>query len=189
MKEDYAIVLDYLPNGYASAFKKESLAQAIGTQMFTLLELVPKPECKLLPKEKVYIGQDKREKVQYIKGRIEYNKLTATAKNELNIVLEEIIQEQEPHFVEFFNKAGSISVRQHSLELLPGIGKKHMWDILAQREKKPFANFADIAERVKLMPNPKKVVMDRIIDELSSDSKYYLFAKPMPKERGPGGRY
>ena len=45
-KEDHAIILDFLPNGYPSdrrpLHQKSPIAQAIGRDHFTLLELVPK---------------------------------------------------------------------------------------------------------------------------------------------------
>ena len=67
--EDYAIILDYLPLGYlkegASSFKKKPIAQAIGIEEFTLLELTPKDNVDLDIHEKVYIGAGKREKILY----------------------------------------------------------------------------------------------------------------------------
>ena len=45
-KEETAIVLDFLPNGYPydnrPMYKKTPIAQAIGKEHFVLLELVPK---------------------------------------------------------------------------------------------------------------------------------------------------
>ena len=38
----------------------------------------------------------------------------------------------------------------HMLELLPGVGKKHMWEIIEARKDKPFESFEDIKNRVKL---------------------------------------
>jgi len=181
-REDYAIVLDYLQNGYADAFRKEPIAQALGETYFSLLELVPRPESPLLLRERIYIGPDKRDKVQFIKGRLQYERLTVTGRNELKAVVEELVKRNEPKYIEFFNKAGPISVRQHSLELLPNIGKKHMWDIINQREKKPFENFKDIAARINLMPDPIRVITERIIEELQGDSKYHLFIRPPRSE-------
>ena len=183
MREDAAIVLDYLPNGYASSFKKEPIVQALGPKYLSLLELVARPDVKININESIYIGPDKRERVKFIKGRLEYQKLTATARNELKINLERIVDEKEEFFVNFFNKAGSITVRQHSLELIPNIGKKHMKGILEEREKKPFENFKDITDRIKLMPDPKRVIIERIIEEMHGVEKYYLFVRPISKRR------
>ena len=63
----------------------------------------------------------------------------------------------------------------HQLELLPGLGKKHMWEILEARKVKPFASFDDLKERVKLLPNPKQVVIKRILSEIEGKEKYQIF--------------
>ena len=186
MREDYAIVLDYLANGYAGAFKKEPIVQAIGEKYFALLELVPRPDVKISLNDKIYIGPDKRDTVQYIKGRLEYSKMTATARNEMKAYVERIVNEKEKEFVEFFNKAGSITLRQHSLELLPNIGKKHMLAIIDERDKKPFESYKDITDRINLMPDPKRVLVERILEEMQGESKYYLFVKSAPRSTAYG---
>lgn len=191
MRENHAIILDYLPQGYASSFKKEPIAQALGEEFFSLLELIMRSEEKISLRDRIYIGPDKREKVQYIKGRVPYEKLTVTARNELKNILEEMVTKDEKKYVGFFNTTGPLSVRRHSLELLPNIGKKHMWDIIAEREKKPFESFKDLANRIKLMPDPHRVVVERILEELKGDTKYFLFVKSHPRPEGlqsRGGR-
>ena len=181
-REDYAIVLDYLPRGYADSFRKEPVAQALGETYFSLLELVPRENTALQLRERIYIGPDKREKIQFIRGRLPYERLTVTGRSELNFIVEELVKRNEAKYIEFFNKAGPISVRQHSLELLPNIGKKHMWDIINQREKKPFENFKDVAARINLMPDPVRVITERILEELQGESKYHLFIRPPRSE-------
>ena len=176
-REENAIILDYLPNGYASSFQKEPVAQALGDEFFTLLELTPKVGAKLSLRDKVYIGKDKRDDIQYIKGRLEFSRLTATARSELQDLVNEKVASGEAKYIDFFNRAGPITIRQHSLELLPGVGKKHMLDLLDQREIKPFESFKDISERINLMPDPHRVIVDRILEELKGDTKYCLFVK------------
>ena len=68
-REDNAIVLDFLPYGYPLEGRRMPLAQAIGTSGFTLLQLVPRRGEKFEIGEKAYIGDGKRDKVQYILGR------------------------------------------------------------------------------------------------------------------------
>jgi len=178
-KEEYAIVLDFLPNGHPLDTKpghlKTPIAQALGKEHFILLELVPKKGNFLQIHDEVYIGDGKRDKIHHIYGKVGYNRLTQTAKEELNIVIEELVKKNESRFINFFNKANPINTRRHQLELLPGIGKKHMMEILEKREEKLFENFNDIKERVKLMPDPEKTIVKRIIAELMDEDKYYLF--------------
>lgn len=190
--EDYAIILDYLPIGYVKedvpSFKKKPVAQSIGIEEFTLLEITPKEKVNLDIHEKVYIGAGKREKIARVNRRLKYDKLTATAKLELNYVIEEIIKANEDKFVRFFNEAGPISTRLHQIELLPGIGKKHMWDILKARKEKEFESYQDIKERVPMLADPVKLISKRILLELEGSSdrkgkrKYILFTRP-PKKK------
>src|SRR3989339_413562 len=169
-KEETAIVLDFLPNGYPfddrPMHMKTAIAQAIGKERFVLLELVPKKGIHLQPYEEVYIGEGKRDKIHHIIGRLNTDKLTHTAKAELNLIIDEIVKKNEKRFVEFFNKAQPLTTRMHQLELLPGLGKKHMWEIIERRKDKDFESFADIRKRVKLMPDPEKTIIKRIIKEL-----------------------
>ena len=178
-REERAIILDYLEHGYPfdKSPMKSAIAQALGTTHLTLLELIPKKEVFLQPYEEVYIGEGKRDKIHHIKGRIPKNKLTSTADAELVHAITKIVEEDEARFVKFFNKAGPLSMRMHSLEILPGLGKKHMWEILDQRKFKEFENFDDIKNRVKLLPNPKGIVIKRILKELEGDEKYNIFVK------------
>jgi putative nucleotide binding protein len=178
-KEEYVIILDFLPNGYPfdprPIHRKTAIAQSIGQSHFVLLELVPKKGISLQPSEIVYIGEGKRDKIHHILGKLQLDKLTQTARGELDVVIHELVKKNESRFVEFFNKSAPINTRRHQIELLPGIGKKHMWEILEQREIKPFDNFDDVKKRVKLMPDPEKTIIKRILMELNNEDKYRLF--------------
>ncbi|GAI52528.1 unnamed protein product, partial [marine sediment metagenome] len=141
VKEEYAIVLDFLPNGHpfdTRGHMKTPIVQAIGKDHFILLELVPKKGNFLQPHEEVYTGEGKRDKIHHIQGKINYNRLTETSKSELNFIIEELVKKNEKKFIEFFNKAGPINTRRHQIELLPGIGKKHMWELIEERKEKEF---------------------------------------------------
>ncbi|MBW3004091.1 DUF655 domain-containing protein [Candidatus Woesearchaeota archaeon] len=178
-REEVVIVLDFLPNGYPfdtrPSYKKTPIVQAIGKENFTLLELVPKKGIFLQPYEEVYIGEGKREKIHHIIGKLDVNKLTGTARTELEFVVKELVKKNEQRFVDFFNKAQPLTTRMHQLELLPSLGKKHMWQIIEERKEKPFESFLDIKNRVKLMPDPEKIVIKRIINELSGIEKHKIF--------------
>jgi putative nucleotide binding protein len=64
----------------------------------------------------------------------------------------------------------------HALELIPGIGKKYMWQIINERERKPFESFADLQTRASV-PNPTKLIAKRVLEELEGESKYRLFTR------------
>ncbi|OIO40357.1 DUF655 domain-containing protein [Candidatus Pacearchaeota archaeon CG_4_9_14_3_um_filter_31_7] len=175
-REETTIILDFLPNGYPFGERRLPIAQAIGKNYFTLLELVPRKGVKLKIGEEVYIGTDKRDKIYYILGRLPREKLTNTAKIELEEFINKSIEEKEKNFVEFFNNAQAINTRLHQLELLPGFGKKHMKAIIEDRDKGGnFKSFEEIKERIKNIPDPKKAVKKRLVEELTEKTRYKLF--------------
>lgn len=183
--EEHAYVIDSLPYGKSTDVRREAVIQVVGDLNFTLLEVVPKPGTMPAVEEKIYIGKGERDKVDHIKGRITYNELTSASKAELERAIMMIISEREQEFVQFFSKCGSVTIRLHQLELLPGIGKKHMLDILAEREKKPFESFKEIAERVPLLPDPRKLLVARVLEEMKAESKYYILTRPPALPRLP----
>lgn len=177
-KEEKAVVLDYLEHGYPfeQGTMKIPIVQALGMEHLTLLELIPKKGVFLQPHQQVYIGEGKRDEIHHIKGKIPAEKLTSTARNELKHVIGEIVKNDETKFVQFFNTAQPLSMRMHQLELLPGVGKKHMWEVINARKVKPFESFEDIKERVKLLPDPMNLIVKRIISEIEGKEKYRIFA-------------
>jgi len=178
--EDYAYILDYLPQGHQDQrrFKREPIAIALGDTEFKLLELIPKPDILLQIGERVYIGKDLelRTEILHVKRRIGAEDLTSASQSELPYIIEDIVKKNEDRFVKFYNEAQAISTRYHMLELLPGLGKKTMWSIVETRKKSPFQSFEDIADRIPTLHQPEKLICKRIELELSDSSqKYRLF--------------
>ncbi|MEK6970123.1 MAG: DUF655 domain-containing protein [archaeon] len=178
MNEDKAIVLDFLPQGKSSGFKSEPIAIVLGMGFFTLLEVVPKVGVDLKPLEEVYIGKDSREKIDHIKQRIPYEQLTSVAKSELERAVDQAIMLNEARFVSFFNISGSISLKRHQLELLPGVGRRHLGDILKERQAKPFDSLKDVENRIRFLTSPLSILRRRIMSELEGDEKHFLFVRP-----------
>lgn len=179
--EEYAVVLDYLPIGRSSSARAEPVVQLLGESKFTLLEAVPKGS-ELRVAESVYIGKGERDKISLIKSRLNYNDLTEGSKKELPEAISMIVKKNEKKFVDLFNNASSLNIRMHSLELLPNVGKKHLKAILDAREEKPFESFADITARVPLLQDPIKLIVERIVEELKGNSRFYLLTKPPAAE-------
>ena len=178
--EDYAYVLDYLPQGRPDekSFRRQPLVLAVGESEFKLFELIPKPNVIIVIGERVYIGKDssKRDKIEHVKRRITYNELTHAAQSELPYILEDIVKKYEDKFVKFFNEAEAVTPRLHLLELLPGVGKKTLWAIIDERRKAPFKSFEDIKARVKGIHSPEKLIVGRILHEIKHrDEKYKVF--------------
>jgi putative nucleotide binding protein len=183
-REEHAYVLDYLTSGKSHSSRSEPLAQMMGEEKFTLLEATIKPGATLTVGERVYIGKDERDKILLIKSRITWDELTTAAKGDIDSIVLKIVQTNEKRFVDIFNNAGPLNIREHALELLPGIGKKHLEAILKAREQKKFESFADISARIPQLQDPSRPIKERIISELQGDERFYMFTKPYRKIPG-----
>ena len=142
---------------------------------------MPKKDKSFNIGERIYVGKDasRREKITKIKGRVNYEDLTATAHGEMPYVILDIVRNTEERFIKFFNEAPAISTRFHVLELLPGLGKKTMHDIIDERKKKPFSNFKNMCDRIDFLRSPDKLIAKRLELELTDpQQKYRLFTRP-----------
>lgn len=179
--ETVVYVLDYMRSGNQMdkhAFHRtRPVAQVIGDTYFTLLEVSPKvPDLDIKPGDRLEL--DVENSPVKVDSVISYEDLTALAKDELPKVLEKIILDNEKLFVEFFNQAGPLTLKLHALELIPGVGKKTLRQILDERKKKPFESLKDVEERGGLKA-PVKMLVERIMRELQSlEEKYFLFVYP-----------
>ncbi|NCC71277.1 DUF655 domain-containing protein, partial [bacterium] len=125
----------------------------------------------------VYIGDAKRDEIQYIKRSIFLDKLSASAKSEILFTLIDIVNEKEKDFVNFFNNAGPITIRKHSLELIPGIGKKHLSSLLELKNTYKFESFDDIKSKCPFLSEPQKAIAERILYEMEHKEDIHLFVK------------
>lgn len=178
--EEYAYVLDYLPQGAAKVGydRREPLCYALGDSEFKLFELVAKRGATINFGDRIYIGKDasKRTAVDHVKRRIPIEELTSTGSSELEYAVEAAVKAQDARFIRFYNEAGPVSLRKHLLEELPGLGKKSMEAILEERKKGPFKDFADMEARVPSVKNPDKLIAARILLEINDPNrKRYLF--------------
>lgn len=175
--ESRVLVLDYLPEGkgFGQTKQREPIIQCIGTTWFTLLELSTERRKNFTQYEEYSLTtDDKKSPIKQVKRRITIDDLTNTGYQSLEEAVLKIINKNEKRFVSFFNKAQPITNRIHSLQLIPGIGKKLMWEILETRKGMPFVSFVDIEERVKIS-DIRKMILNRVMQELEEDEKHRLF--------------
>jgi putative nucleotide binding protein len=176
--EEHAYVLDFLPRGKSVVIKGREgpIVQGIGEERLTLLELLGMENQSFESGEKLKIGREGRDKIASVLGKLTYEELTQESKNQLPAVCETIVKSNESRYVTYFNELQPLTPRLHGLELIPGIGKTFMKQIVDAREKKPFASFEDIQNRVGLR-EPAKLVAKRIVEELSGGSRINIFVK------------
>lgn len=176
--EEYAFVLDFTPRGKSVVIKGREgpMVLAIGEERLTLLELLAMENQDFDVGEKVKIGKEGREKIISVLGKLTYEELTPEARGALPSVVESLVKENEQRYVASFNDLQPLTPRLHGLELIPGIGKTFMKEIIEIREKEPFVSFDDLQRRVGLH-EPAKMVSKRIIEELSGDSRVSIFVR------------
>jgi putative nucleotide binding protein len=156
--------------------REGSIVQAIGEENLVILEILSTNNVTFDSGERIYIGKEGRKKIISVLGRLNYGDLSANAKNEIPYVGEKIVLANEQRFVKYFNESMPVTPRLHSLELIPGIGKTYMMQILNEREKLPFVSFEDINKRSGLR-DVVKLITRRIIEELQGNTRIFLFVK------------
>jgi putative nucleotide binding protein len=170
--------LDFIPNGRSTVIRGREgpIVQAIGEENLVILEILSTNNVTFDSGERIYIGKEGRKKIISVLGRLNYGDLSANAKNEIPYVCEKIVLANEQRFVKYFNESMPVTPRLHSLELIPGIGKTYMMQILNGREKLPFVSFEDINKRSGLR-DVVKLITRRIIEELQGNTRIFLFVK------------
>jgi putative nucleotide binding protein len=176
--EEHAYVLDFNPRGKSATVKGRDgiIITAIGEDRLTLLEILGVPNSTFEIDEKIYIGKEGRTKVLSVLGKLDYENISSSAQTELPTVVENIVTQNESKFVEYLNNAQPLTPRIHALELIPGIGKTYMKIMLEERDKKKFESYDDLQERVGLK-EPIKHISERIMDEITGESRMNLFVK------------
>ena len=176
--EEHAFVLDFNPRGKSSTVRGRDgiIVTGIGEDRLTLLEILGVPNSEFEIGEKIYIGKEGRTKVLSVLGKLDYEKISSSAQSELETIVETIVTVNESKFIEYLNKAQPLTPRIHALELIPGIGKTYMKLMLEEREKKIFESYQDLQERVGLK-EPVKHISERIMDEITGQSRMNIFVK------------
>jgi putative nucleotide binding protein len=154
----------------------QPVCQVIQTPNYNLFEIaLTKGEIVSVQQKIVLTGETSP--LGKIQRRLKFDELTPTSKDIIQDVLEIYVKESEQLFIKFINSAGPITIKRHSLEVLPGIGKKIMWDIITEREKAPFQNYTDLKKRVPGL-KIEEIIAKRIVEELSNpEEKHYLFVR------------
>ncbi|MEF8801221.1 MAG: DUF655 domain-containing protein [Halolamina sp.] len=179
--EEYAVVLDHLPYGRPDddrpQHQKPEVAYAVGEGSFDLFELTLAEDADVSIGDRLVVAPEADREIVSRYREIQYEDLSRGAEQELEYVVEEIVDRHAQRFLDYFTEAQPLTLRLHQLNILPGIGEKLRNDILDSRKYDgPFESFEDLEERVSGLHNPKQIVVDRIMEELTEDEiKYRAF--------------
>ncbi len=180
-----AVVLDFLPRGRPDddrpQYQKSPIAYGLGVEEFALVELTLEEGAGINIGDR--IAFDPTDEAVTRVRTVGYDDLSGAARSEIEYAINDIIDEDERRFVDFYNDAQPITTRLHVLNLLPGIGKKLRNNVLDTRKRKPFESFDEIEERVSGLHRPREVLVERIHEELrDEDLKYRIFARAKRSE-------
>jgi len=176
--EEYAYTLDCKSRTKSTTVRGRTgiMVVALGEERLTLLEILGIENSTFDVGERIYIGKEGRTKVQSVLGKMDYVKISGSAKDEIPTVVESIVTKNEAKFVDYINNAQPLTPRIHALELIPGIGKTYLSVIIKEREKVPFESFNDMEKRAGLK-EPRKHLSQRIIEEISGETRMNIFVK------------
>jgi len=142
MEESWARVIDHDVS--------DNVIVAISEEKMLLCRLEPKNGISpLLTTSRVYIGTDasKRVNIGRVLGMTNLGRVANHVKADLPLVIQIFIEENEKHFIDtFFNRAGNMSLKQHSFELLPGVGNKKAMQMVEARGSSGFESLAALNE-------------------------------------------
>ncbi|WP_306052321.1 DUF655 domain-containing protein [Natronococcus wangiae] len=175
-----AVVLDYLAHGLSDGsrpqYERSPAGYALDAEDFQLYQVAFDDEARLTIGTEIVIEPSAERDVVVECRQVEYEELSSGAQSELEYVVQDLVEEDEERFVDFYNDAQPITLRLHQLNLLPGIGKKLRNSILEERKRKPFESFEELSERVSGLHDPADVLAQRILEELRDDDlKYRTF--------------
>ncbi len=174
------VVLDYLAHGLSDdgrpQYAKSPAGYAMDIEDFGLYEVAFDEDERLTIGSEVVVEPDEERDIVVDAHPVEYDTLSSGAQSELEYVVQDLVEDHEERFVDFYNDAQPITLRLHQLNLLPGIGKKLRNGILDERKRKPFDSFEDLEDRVSGLHDPDEILAERIIQELRDDDlKYKTF--------------
>ena len=181
-REREVVILDLLPHGHIEdqkpSWTRSPLAQVLTFPDFVLYEVKFNRDSDIKVQDKnTFEHFNEKKKLGEVLRKIDFNDLTNTSKALIQNIMEKEVLAYEEMFTNFFNNSTSITPRLHALKLIPGIGSKHMWEIIKARDRQKFMTFQDISDRTSLS-SPAKQIALRIIKELQRENiKYFLFSK------------
>ena len=155
--EDYALVLNQILTR-----DNVNIANVIGTERFTLLNIILNEDVQLTKQSKILISKESEE-VKKVNNRLSYNDLSNEEKKELENAVHSIIIRNEDRYVDFFNMQ---SKEKNQLHFLEGISRKTGSKILDEKENGDFKSFEDIEKRVGFIDDCENLIAKRVLYEL-----------------------
>ena len=125
----------------------------------------------LNPTDRIYIGldQSKKEHVDSYVGGAKLDLMSASARQDMPLVVQLFIEDNSEHFIKvFFNAAGFLSRKQHAFELLQGVGNKKALQIVQERGSSGYKTLQSLNQSCNI--DAAELLAKRFIMEIEDQS-------------------
>lgn len=148
----------------------------LGNKKFTPLDMTVKNGQDVELEEKVYFGNDKRNKIENIERWLNEEEFLLASKTAVFNVIKKIILENENYYIDFLNNfAVEEEIKRNTLQKAFLLGEKTIEKIVNARQAKPFTSFDDVKKCTRV-GTLLKTMANKIYAEISGTDKCRLFA-------------
>ena len=106
-------------------------------------------------------------------SNLTYEQMKPAQRKLLKTALRDIVISNEDVFINVYNNGRSLTVKLHSLSLLPKFGTKKIFAITDAKRYKKFNTFKDIEQRAPLVKDPASFIVERILVEIENPEEKY----------------
>lgn len=131
-----------------------------------LIKARASPGCGILtPGQKLELPTEEgSEKIALVLGNDRYRELPNPAQAAIIDVMKEILTENPKSCMEFYNRAGPVSLKFHAFQLLPGIGQKKATQMMKSRVSAGWMTFEEVDEACII--DSLQLIVERLVEEL-----------------------
>ena len=142
------------------------IIHCITEQHLHLIKARASPGCGVLaPGQKLELPTEEgSEKIAMVLGKDRYRELPNQAQAAIVNVMKEILSENPKPCMEFYNRAGPVSLKFHAFQLLPGIGQKKATQMMKSRVSAGWMTFEEVDEACII--DSLQLIVERLVEEL-----------------------
>jgi putative nucleotide binding protein len=142
------------------------IIHCITEQHLLLIKARASPGCGVLtPGQKLELPtEEASEKIALVLGKGRYRELPNQAQAAIVDVMKEILSENPKTCLEFYNRAGPVSLKYHAFQLLPGVGPRKATQMVKSRVSAGWMTFEEVDEACTI--DSLQLIVERLVEEL-----------------------
>ena len=109
-------------------------------------------------------SEESEGEVSQILGTTRHRELPTSAQNSLHEVLSDMVSANPKPLLDFYNKAGPVSLKFHAFQLLPGIGPSKAQQMVKSRKREGWMTIEEVDEACAI--ESLELFVGRLVDEL-----------------------